>query len=398
MTWLEFKQLVLDNMTDTAPASGSDVLFVEAVAEYVNCRARRELSGSASQAVLASAKTHENSYRRLRRKLAGRETSLDASALNAAVRVRLTDSDITDATAARAVAYKVKAELAREIDGDPDLAEVWERNYQALRIRLLGYTITANDAALRTLVDNYLPADDDRQNAQEFIDAHLVSAKADIDALKGYVDSIITAGAEDLVAVKTRVDVEIINGIVHLQNLIPGLRDRNFTTYTFEDGTDEGFATRLSLPDNSRPIAAWIIYTADEETESTDDDQLLCSRVACIQIPERDIQEKMICRQACDAQVGFNEAGRCFYVTPLLVEDEIEFQLKWSGIKEDYEDTDTVEFSREVAQAVATYVSSKLAGADGDAGAMSYAEMELLKIKRSIYRETRDERNLEFVN
>lgn len=397
MLWSDFKALVLKLMTDSAPADGSARLFVEAIARYVRARAVLEIIGRGNEA-LALAKTHENEFRRLRCKLAGRTCTLSDADLVTAVRARLIETKVDDAMAVSAIGEYVKSRLALKVDEEPELAAAYAANWGSVRLRMLGHTLTIERAVMKTQVRTYLGDDayrlSEADSTEALIDAHAERAADEIEALKAWVELTILAGREEFEAVKRRVDEEMINGVIDLQTHIEGLRDGNFSRYTIDDVLPDGYASRGKIPENCRPVAAWIEYPeADDEEDTEDGMPEGCAKVACVPVPWSRVQS-MKCVQTCEPWIAFERTGRCFTVGPALVEDEIEFLLQWEGIKQSYADADETPFDRQAAQAVAYYIESKLAVADEDANAARFAGNGFIQVRKSLWREKRESRQL----
>lgn len=405
MTWSEFKLLVLAQYSDLAPASGSDVLFVEAIAEFVRSRAVREILG---ESAVSTAKIHEAEYRKLRRKLAGRVSTLSASAMVTAVRARLREADATDATAVAVLADYVRGQIAKEVDNDSVLAEAYQRNYQSGRLRLLGHAFTQSSTATKAAVRVFLPEDADREAENDgfnaFVDAEIERGIAELAALKTWVQGLVTAGREELEAAKARFDVELINGCIELQEKVPGLQSGNTTTYTVDDVEVQGYACRALRPAQARPEKAWIVYPASEGDVEVDAEDLAegvqapvgCARVRCVQVPWQESQSALVCTNSCQPRISFERQGRCFLIAPALVADEIEFKLQWAGVRHDYDDADAdeVPFDKVCAIAVARWIEAQLAIGDGDGPVAKLAMEQYIQVRRRIYVEDREQRNL----
>lgn len=397
MLWSDFKALVLSLMTDSAPAAGSARLFVEAIARYVRARAVLEIIGRGNEA-LALAKTHENEFRRLRRKLAGRACALSDAALVAAVRERLIETRADDAMAVSAIGEYVKSRLALKVDEEPELAAAYAANWASVRLRMLGHELTIERAVMREQVRAYLGDDAFRLSesgaTEALIDAHAERAADEIEALKGWVERTILAGREEFEAVKNRVDEEVLNGVIELQTHIEGLREGNFSRYTVADMVPDGHASRGKTPQGARPVAAWIEYPqADADEGATEG----CAKVACMAVPWHRVQA-MKCVRTCEPWIAFERTGRCFTVAPALVAGEVELLLQWEGVKQAYAADDETPFERQAAQAVAYFVEAKLAAADEDAGAARLAGAGFVQVRKSVWREQRDVRQLQAVD
>lgn len=400
MNWGELKALVLGLMTDTAPAEASARLFVEAIARYVRARAVLEIAGRGAEA-LALSKTHENEFRRLRRRLAGRLCPLDDATLLVRVRERLIETKVDDAMAVNAVAEYVKSKLALKVDEEPDLAAAYAANWVSLRLRMLGHTLALERAVLRQRVREYLADDAARlsegDSLDALIDAHCDRAADELEALKAWVDGVILSGREEFEALKGRVDHEILNGAIELQTHIVPLRAGNFSRYTAAEVLTEGYASRGKMPEGARPVAAWIEYpAADDEPDSEDGQPEGCAKVPCMQVPWHREQE-LKCTPSCEPRLCFQRTSRCFVVSPALVAGEVELLLQWEGVKQSYLDADDTTFDRQCAQALAAYVQWKLAVIDDDARAAAAGASEFVRMRRSVWIETREARELAFV-
>ncbi len=152
--------------------TSGDIVFTDAAANFVRGK-------------LGDAEGMKN-YTAQRIRLAGYATTLSDSALKAAVRVMLTDGAVNNQTFAEACALFVRRAIVREVDLRVDstynnqaslsLADSLDKDYERLRLRLVGFTQTiGNTAAVVTEVNKYLPADSQSVATSRYPIAKVVS-------------------------------------------------------------------------------------------------------------------------------------------------------------------------------------------------------------------------------
>lgn len=355
MTWEEFKDAVINRITDKKP---DDAAFSEAQAEYVRARLALELDGDNNAYTI-----HQNRYTSLRRKLAGYLTTLDAAAQRTAVKALVSDMAPDNTTFALACSYWVKAHTVNEVNRNPQEAGSWMSMYRSTRRRLLGFAHSfADPAALRAAVQPFLAVDMLSDNLTSFLDAQLAAVVSDLQGLGGWFNQQVTASKADLEGLHDRVEKEIRSAVIILQQHVEIYKKGQDTTYTEGQVTPEGFCSSGALPDQAQIREAWIVYPdPDDEGAAT-----TCRRREAVLVPWTDRHAVMLCRECEYPMIAIDPYGRDFLVSPPLIDGEVELELKWDGLKLSFEDADDTPLDESAADAVALQVQSKLAVEFGD--------------------------------
>jgi hypothetical protein len=255
-------------LRDTA---ADDTMFVEATANFVRAQIDKESGRGAA-------------YASLRLKLAGYQTTLNDTALRAAVRTSLSDGPRTNSAFAQAVALYVRAAIARDIDArdaaSADAAKATAdscmEEYRRMRFRLAGFNHTLG-GGLTTEVQKYLTVDKGRANYSTYIatlinnavedlqalgtwlDGQIATAKDDLQSLNTWLDAQIDAGKKDIQSLNDRVQREIRAGAIDLQRLIRAYQIGQVDIVTSEDVDTEGFASVGSVDDGQIRLASILI-------------------------------------------------------------------------------------------------------------------------------------------
>lgn len=366
-SWADFKTAVIPFLTDRTP---TDANFAAAVTEYVRARMQRDIIGDKDLYAIT-----QNRYTAMRRALAGYLTAADSATLKAAVLAQLSEGSRTNAQVVQAVAYYVRAELAREVDARGEVATTTSggqamgissscrADYQRLRLRLCGFAHTLA-GGLGAAVANLLPVDSQRLNSTTYIATLEATAVEDIQSLGAWIDAQIAAAKDDLQALSDRVQKEIRAGVIDLTQKIRAYQVGNEDTFIEADIETRGNAALGSLadiyPDGAQLREAWIMYPA--ETCGT----AACNQRPCQLVPWNDRTEKMICANVCAPQIAISPKGDDFVVTPALVDGKIALRVVVDGTKLLFDDGDVTALDEEAARAVGKYVNAELATEWGD--------------------------------
>lgn len=143
-TWSDFKTKVKAILSDAAI---NDDTGVAAITAFVRGELHRDFTGNLDEYKVNNAK-----YESQKRALLGYSITLDTSTLQSRVREQLSDSIISDDTAVRAVAEFVMAQADKDLLGNFEGNKLHTAKYISLRAALAGYSITLDDATLKSRV------------------------------------------------------------------------------------------------------------------------------------------------------------------------------------------------------------------------------------------------------
>lgn len=378
-TWATFKNAVKALLTD---ATLNDTTAIRAIATFVKAQLVRDLDGNLQlhEAYLAD-------WMVQRTRLLGYTTSISGSTLRTQVNKLLTDAVQSEDSAVRAIAEYVKWKIASEVDRDPGLAEMYQKNWLIQRRRLVGYTVTGNTTTLRTEVNKLITVDAARKGIDDtggFIDEQIEQAKADIGALNTMIDAYITHAVAEIAAPATKIDNHIRQGVIELQELIDFYRQHHETIYQENDLTDEGEASIGQMPEEGQLLEAYYVKVGEP----------------CIRKPIQGYpwgnRHDLVCGQpkfrADDPfLMAIEPSGQTFYVFPPVLDGHY-LSVFWDGLKLEFTDSESVPFDEGFVQAIADYVQSKRYLEPGNLNPRLAKEHEAsyLKKRRALYRTARD--------
>ena len=158
--------------------------------------------------------------------------------------------------AIEAVANLVKSQIVREVDSDLPLAKSFREAYLAAKVRLAGYTITSNFATVKAAVIVRITVD---------------GARSGISAASGYNDVQIQQAIDDFNGTATMFDQLLVMAAIEIQRHVPCYKSNQESTYTLASSEirNDGFVTRLTLPDQSMLRGLWFGFTYDAIAANT---------------------------------------------------------------------------------------------------------------------------------
>lgn len=355
LTWQEFIDAVVRRLSDGQPA---EPMFTEAIAEYLRARIAQELRGDKDGYAI-----HQNRYTALRRKLCGFLTTRDDATLRADVRLMVSGIVPDDKLFALACSYWVQAHGVGQVNRNQEEAGAWMGMYRQRRTELLGFTPSfANTAALRAQVEPLLVTSALSDNLSAYLDAQLEAAKSDLVGLAQWVNQQIAAAKADLESLHERVEKEIRSAVIGAQELVTVYQIGQVTTLAEDDVTADGLASIGSLPEQAALREAWMVWPDGADRRR---------RRRCTQVAWEGRDDLLVNAETSTPLIAIDPYARAFLVAPALVEDEIELDLHWDGVKLDFESTDATPFDEGLAEAVALRVQAALAPEFGDAAALA---------------------------
>lgn len=132
---------------------------VKAAAAYVMANMERSFFGN-----IEAQKAHLAEYASLKGSLLGYSIVMNNTALRTEVNKLITDTTRSETTAIMAAAYWLDANIARQKEGDEARYNAAYQNYLIQKRKLIGYSITSNDATIKAEAVKFLsdvaPSDD----------------------------------------------------------------------------------------------------------------------------------------------------------------------------------------------------------------------------------------------
>lgn len=286
------------------------------------------------------------------------------------------DGAINDTAAVMAVSHFVKSGITLQVDKDPALAAAYSQLWEAGKNKLLGYTITLNDADLRTAVDKLLTVDATRHGIYE---------------AGGFIDTLIAQAKNDIAGQATWYDNNIRQAVIELQHFIEFYRKGHETVYHPDDVVPDGESSVGQLPDGCQVQDAY--YVKDGEP---------CTRMP---IEQYDWQNRYDLKCGSPRMgtgrfyMALSPQGAQFTVFPMVLDDNY-LSIHWDGTKLDFEDDDTVPFDEQMAEAVAAYLLMKMYIRPTSAnGKIAAAHLEIYRSKRlQLYRTAKEKTGIRFKN
>jgi hypothetical protein len=161
-----------------------------------------------------------------------------------------------EAAAIEAVANLVKSQIVREVDSDLPLAKSYRDAYLAAKVRLAGYTITSNFATVKAAVIIRITVD---------------GARSGISSVGGYNDLQIQQAMDDFNGTVTMFDQLLVMAAIEIQRHVPCYKSNQESTYTLASSEirNDGFVTKLTLPDQSILRGLWFGLTYDALVANT---------------------------------------------------------------------------------------------------------------------------------
>lgn len=207
------------------------------------------------------------------------------------------------------------------------------------------------------------------------------------------------------------------NAVLDLQRYIRGYREGNTTVYTADRVTDHGQAQLVDFPTGAKPKALYI-YSVDADL----DDPLLyryrlqfypwlqrqdliagrlnfsswwncCNTTGCNAVPLTADQQQLWTSKSYVYTIG--PMGRNFLVYPKITEST-RLLLVWDGYKYVWNDSDTINFPEEAAEAVAAYVQWKITrNVDKNIALSKEFEADWVKLRLSLWRDFQETQDAE---
>lgn len=368
MTFLEFKNLVKQFVAGRELTDGA---FASAAADYVQAkswleRGEARLSGQFMDSFWSS-RDDLMGYT-----FTGTDADLVLAIQGLLAKVDVTDAAATHTLAAKAVSNYVKAQIAREVDSDLELYNSLMAAWERARFDLWGvtYEITGGYdlSTLTTEVDENITIDSTRVGVQDLKTNAINEALALLDASKTWITNLATEARREMSGQSGFIDSLIGAGVRDIQKFIEFYRSGNKTYYS-TGGTVPG--TEIALHDNkaaygsmttgARLKEAWIIVAnpVDDVVTTSLQDSIL-ERYP-LQI--RGWEDRMSMAKGSVPSgnwIALDPRSSQFYTYPAIGGRDM-IELIWDTVTADYNDSDDVPFTEDVAEAVAEYLLSKLA-------------------------------------
>lgn len=318
--------------------------------------------------------------------------------------------------ALQAVADYVKGQIIREVEGDLQIAKSYRDSYLSAKVKLAGYTITSNFAAVKAAVLTRLTVD---------------AARTGISESAGYNDKQIQQGIDDFNGAASTFDSHLVGAALELQRHVPRYQSGHRDIYAYDDSdvSARGLASILTLPAQSRidqvlwtdayvePLEANTAYAVDDEVESNGriyvcveagtsanplGDGLLetepeedetsgtavfhylrptCYREAT-PVGWRNIQ-RLLQSEGDGGAFGVDPQGAELWFHPAL-DDERAILLVWSGLKHTFADNDATAFDQPAATFAAEWIRGMIlkSVAEDERGAASSFALATSLLKR----------------
>lgn len=302
----------------------------------------------------------------------------------------------------RMVADGARSITVRDVESDLALSKSYLNSFKAALVEAAATPMDSNLAATIAEVRGLMPID------------------ADTPAINNIVNNAIEMAFDNVNDMSSRFDALLIQAAIDLQRHVPFFQVRQISTF-IEGGsgvTNDGFISRVALPDTARIQQVWFgHYYADLEadTEYESGDRLTSNGrvyevIAAGQVTEEEVETGLtstdgetetLGNMTFQYRVGEREfpvrqidwmkrnllrageasAGPMYAFPPQCdelwlypaLDDKHRFDLEWVGVAEEFEDTDNVLFDRTAAEAAAHYIRSMLLQSDlndlGGAGA-----------------------------
>jgi len=184
----------------------------------------------------------------------------------------------------------------------------------------------------------------------------------------------------DVAAAQALIDVMIPAGVEDLQRTIDYYQTGHQDTYAAADLTAEGYAHFGSLPDGRINLVRMVKFDADEGAGLLPNvfrslKQASWSRVSAMRGGEV---------EAFSGMIALDPIGRRFAVVPGL-NPYSRLVIDWTGVKSDFADEDVTPFDTKAAEAVGSFVLSKLSRViDRDAAQETAHRRDYLQLKKEI--------------
>jgi len=305
------------------------------------------------------------------------------------VKIAYQGGEPAQAALLRAVVDGARAIVVRDVESDLPLAKSYRDSYRELKAGLAGTRITADLAATITSARAIMTID------------------ADTSAATVMVDNAIETAYNDVNGVADRWDALLVEAAIEMQRHVSFFHHRQITTYlsTTDGVTNEGFVSKVDLPDTCRVQQLWYgpyyppleqdtsyevddivisngraykvttagqltIYEIGDGLTSTDgSEETLGEMTFTYYAPERDWPVRQTNWYSRNRVFSGDYSGGPAYAQapqndeiwmyPKLDADH-RFDLEWVGVAETFEDDDEVTFDRKAAACAAHFLRSHL--------------------------------------
>lgn len=378
MLWSDFILGVTQRLTETLP---TEATFTEAQAAYV--KARLVLDNLAPrQDTTAIYTLNQNRYTSLRRKLAGFLTTQSPTTQQANVSALVTSGTATDKLFESAVTLYLKAQIARDLENDAELAVQFLAQYEEMKFKkLLGYQYTGSTGTLTANVTQRLISTTTSPGNATYISDMVLDSYSALMGIAASFNANVAAAAADLQSLNNRVVNEIRAAVIRIQEIIPGYQVGQVSTFNRVNTSQIGHARTGVLPPQAQIQEARIIqvpnpgavgsivplFQSSNPPLGTAARLLVDSKSDPVTvIPWEQRYRAMVERRSRQRMISISPDCQYFMVPNDTLNWENMLSIEWNGLALNFINTDTVPFDEGVMQAAGFYVQAELALEFGD--------------------------------
>lgn len=307
-----------------------------------------------------------------------------------------------------AVKDGARAVLVRDVESDLALAKSYSNSFNEAKVKLAGTRITDAIADVIIEVSGLMPIDQDTV------------------ATTSILENAITAAYDDINGIADKWDAYLIQAAIEFQRHVPFYQVRQSTNFLEDTAgvTNEGFISRVALPDTARIQQVWYghyypdlepdvelaaddivisngraykvitggtltIYDIGTGLQNTNaDDETLGDVVFRYHSGEKDWPVRKIEWGARNRLMAGDFSGGPLYAFPPesdelwfypILDSTHRFTLEWVGVVESFEETDEVLFDQTAAEGAAHYIRAMLYTTELDDARNAAASMALFQ-------------------